>query len=42
MAENISFYVVTTFGLTYIVDHAHLTRGQALNAMLIGTAIEVP
>jgi metabolite-proton symporter len=42
VAENICFYVVTTFGLTYIVDHAHLTRGQALNAMLIGTAIEVP
>ncbi|HLZ75411.1 MFS transporter [Phenylobacterium sp.] len=41
VAENISFYVVTTFGLTYIVDHAHLTRSQALNAMLIGTAVEV-
>ena len=41
VAENISFYVVTTFGLTYIVDHAHLTRALALNAMLIGTAIEV-
>jgi metabolite-proton symporter len=41
VAENISFYVVTTFGLTYIVEHAHLTRAQALNAMLIGTAVEV-
>jgi len=41
VAENICFYVVTTFGLTYIVDHAHLTRSLALNAMLIGTAIEV-
>jgi MFS family permease len=41
VAENICFYVVTTFGLTYIVDHAHLTRTQALNAMLIGTAVEV-
>lgn len=41
VAENISFYVVTTFGLTYIVDHAHLTRAAALNAMLIGTAVEV-
>src|ERR1700744_958530 len=41
VAENISFYVITTFGLTYIVDHAHLTRGLALNAMLIGTAVEV-
>ena len=41
VAENISFYVVTTFGLTYIVDHAHLTRTAALNAMLIGTAVEV-
>ncbi|MGZ3404094.1 MAG: MFS transporter [Phenylobacterium sp.] len=41
VAENISFYVITTFGLTYIVDHAHLTRAAALNAMLIGTAVEV-
>ncbi len=41
VAENITFYVVTTFGLTYIIDHAHLTRGTALNAMLIGTAVEV-
>jgi metabolite-proton symporter len=41
VAENITFYVVTTFGLTYIVDHAGLTRTQALNAMLIGTAVEV-
>ena len=41
VAENITFYVVTTFGLTYIIDHAHLTRGVALNAMLIGTAVEV-
>ncbi len=41
VAENICFYVVTTFGLTYIVDHAHLTRTIALNAMLIGTAVEV-
>jgi metabolite-proton symporter len=41
VAENISFYVVTTFGLTYIVDHAHLSRTAALNAMLIGTAVEV-
>jgi MFS family permease len=41
VAENISFYVVATFGLTYIVDHAHLTRGAALNAILIGTAFEI-
>ena len=41
VAENISFYVVATFGLTYIVDHAHLSRTVALNCMLIGTAVEV-
>ena len=41
VAENICFYVITTFGLTYIVDHVHLTRTVALNAMLIGTAVEV-
>ena len=41
VAETICFYVITTFGLTYIVDHVHLTRTVALNAMLIGTAVEV-
>jgi len=41
VAENISFYVVTTFALAYIVDHAHLSRSLALDAMLIGTAVEV-
>jgi metabolite-proton symporter len=41
VAENITFYVVTTFGLAYMTEHAHLTRTAALNAMLIGTAVEV-
>jgi MFS family permease len=41
VAENISFYVFATFGLTYLVDHLHLPRTTALNATLIGTAVEV-
>ena len=43
VAENISFYVVTTFGLVYITKYAHVIRNntEALNAMLIGTAVEV-
>jgi metabolite-proton symporter len=41
VAENISFYVFATFGLTYLVDHLHVPRTTALNATLIGTAVEV-
>jgi metabolite-proton symporter len=41
VGENISFYVFATFGLTYLVEHLHLPRTTALNATLIGTAVEV-
>ena len=41
VAENICFYVFATFGLTYLVDHLHVPRTTALNATLIGTAVEV-
>src|SRR5581483_3428058 len=35
VAENISFYAVTTFGLVYITKYAHVVRNNtdALNAM---------
>jgi metabolite-proton symporter len=41
VGENISFYVFATFGLTYLVEHLHLPRTTALNATLVGTAVEV-
>ncbi|RKE18749.1 MFS transporter [Streptomyces sp. TLI_171] len=40
MAENISYYVMTTFVLAYAVGHAHLPKQTALNAVLIGSAIQ--
>ncbi|MFD0397880.1 MFS transporter [Kitasatospora sp. NPDC127121] len=40
MAENISYYVMTTFVLTYAVTHAHFSKQTALNAVLIGSAIQ--
>ncbi|WP_035841394.1 MFS transporter [Kitasatospora azatica] len=40
MAENISYYVMTTFVLVYAVSHAHFHKQSALNAVLIGSAIQ--
>lgn len=40
MAENISYYVMTTFVLTYAVTHAHFSKQTALNAVLIASAIQ--
>jgi metabolite-proton symporter len=40
MAENISYYVITTFVLAYCVDHLKLKEQTALNAVLVGSAIQ--
>lgn len=40
MAENISYYVITAFVLTYCVDHLKLKEQTALNAVLIGSAVQ--
>ncbi|AUG76842.1 MFS transporter [Kitasatospora sp. MMS16-BH015] len=40
MAENISYYVMTTFVLAYAVGHAHFPKQTALNAVLIASAIQ--
>ncbi|MEU9074302.1 MFS transporter [Kitasatospora sp. NPDC048538] len=40
MAENISYYVMTTFVLAYAVTHAHFAKQTALNAVLIGSAVQ--
>ena len=40
VGENISYYILTVFSLTYLVDVAEETRSLALNALLIGAAIQ--
>ncbi|MFE7129671.1 MFS transporter [Streptomyces sp. NPDC057638] len=39
MAENISYYVITAFILVYATEQTGLGRQQALNAVLIGSAV---
>jgi metabolite-proton symporter len=39
VGENISYYIITAFSVTYLVEVAKLDRGTALNATLIGAAI---
>ena len=40
VGENISYYILTVFSLTYLVDVATETRSLALNALLIGAAAQ--
>jgi metabolite-proton symporter len=40
VGENISYYILTVFSLTFLVDVAAETRGHALNALLIGAAVQ--
>jgi metabolite-proton symporter len=40
LAENISFYLITTFSITYMTEVVGLSRTLALNAMLAGAAVE--
>jgi metabolite-proton symporter len=40
MAENISYYVITAFVLTYCVEHLKVEKQTALNAVLIGSAVQ--
>ena len=39
VGENISYYIITTFSIFWMTEVAKLTRGQALNAILIGGAV---
>ncbi|MFC3068167.1 MFS transporter [Phenylobacterium soli] len=41
LGENICYYVLTAFSITYLTEVAHLSRAIALNALLIGAAVEV-
>ncbi|HEY5721790.1 MAG TPA: MFS transporter [Allosphingosinicella sp.] len=39
VGENISYYIITTFSIFWMTEVAKLSRGQALNAILIGGAV---
>ncbi|MDP9412920.1 MAG: MHS family MFS transporter [Pseudomonadota bacterium] len=39
LGENISYYIITAFSVTYLIEVAKLDRGTALNATLVGAAI---
>ena len=41
VGENISYYILTVFSLTYLVDVAAESRSTALNALLIGAAVQL-
>jgi MFS family permease len=41
VAENIGFYIITTFSIVYVVDKVGLPRQIALNAVMIGAAVEL-
>ena len=40
VGENSSYYILTAFSLTYLVDVSGESRGLALNALLIGAAVQ--
>ena len=40
VGENISYYILTVFSLTFLVDVAAESRGLALNALLVGAAAQ--
>jgi metabolite-proton symporter len=39
VGENVSYYIITTFSLTWMTEVAKLTKAQALDAILIGAAV---
>jgi metabolite-proton symporter len=40
LGENICFYVLTAFSITYLTEVVHMSRAVALNALLAGAAVE--
>ena len=39
LGENVSYYIITTFSITYMTTAGKLTKAQALDAILIGAAL---
>jgi metabolite-proton symporter len=40
LGENIAYYILTAFSITYVTDVAHMSKAAALNALLVGAAVE--
>ena len=41
VGENISYYILTVFSLTFLVDVSKESRSVALNALLVGAAVQL-
>jgi len=41
LGENVSYYIITAVSITYATNVAHISRGAALGALLVGSAAEV-
>jgi len=41
VAENISYYIITTFSILYLVQKVGMSRQLALNALMAGSAVEL-
>jgi len=41
LGENICYYVITTFSITYLTEKVHVSRALALEAVLAGSAAEI-
>ena len=39
--ENVAYYVVTTVAIAYLAEAVHAKRGIGLNAVLVGSAVEL-
>ncbi|MEU8465612.1 MFS transporter [Streptomyces sp. NPDC029003] len=39
LGENVSYYILTAFLLVYVTAHLHLPKSDALNTVLIGSAV---
>jgi metabolite-proton symporter len=39
LGENVSYYIITTFSITYMTTAGGLTKAEALDAILIGAAL---
>ncbi len=41
VGENVAYYVITAFSITYVTDVVGLSNSVVLNALLIGAAVEI-
>ncbi|MEU7524166.1 MFS transporter [Saccharothrix sp. NPDC042600] len=41
MVENISYYIITAFVLTYVTTHLHLDKAVVLNALLLANVVHL-